>query len=315
MGKLVDSRRFNLNGTTINELVAANQRVVVYASDYVELTNSSVYAVDGSLIDNMLLGGVDSEQTRVANQIANFKTADARKAKDKLSQRFSLLSMSGDQPSIPDVAKVEFDPTSVMTNRKACAAVLNIPNATLWCPSHINDYGQLANYYSQIALDAVMTQNLGLPNAIYIAAVDVGGLIRTGTRRLTSGSATSPVCHVMQYTHCASSQPACPAGWSPSGAKEHLYTYDTDGFEHTPCALPWQAHYQCCRDPSPASRGNIGYAYADTLIAYNVRRACGGSMAGACGTLTSLLAARRAAHPLTLWEDPLTGRHSDWPPY
>lgn len=82
---------------------------------------------------------------------------------------------------IVEAAWIWFDPFVREKHTAKCAAIFNIPEMTNWCPAHLQDIAQLSNYYSQIGLDAVITDNLHYPNAIYIDAVDVNGTIRTGT--------------------------------------------------------------------------------------------------------------------------------------
>eukprot|EP00927_Polykrikos_kofoidii_P080561 TRINITY_DN77454_c0_g1_i1.p1 TRINITY_DN77454_c0_g1~~TRINITY_DN77454_c0_g1_i1.p1 ORF type:complete len:496 (+),score=62.35 TRINITY_DN77454_c0_g1_i1:134-1621(+) len=60
-----------------------------------------------------------------------------------------------------------------------------------------------------------------------------------------------------------------------------------------------------------------GYAYADTIIAYNVRRGCAatgaGVLSGTCKDLVDGLEGRRAQHPLHRWYDVAHGRQPVWP--
>ena len=74
------------------------------------------------------------------------------------------------------------------------------------------------------------------------------------------------------------------------------------------------------RTDAPASDKH-GFAYADTLILWSVRRACRGTRSesnsvrsAACEAADAALSARRALNPMLRWDDPATGRHSDWPP-
>ena len=106
-------------------------------------------------------------------------------------------------------------------------------------------------------------------------------------------------------------------------AQVHFNAYDTDGTKHGFCGLAWQDHYQCCRDVQPHETSS--YAYVDTLVAHNVRRACHNTTAAAldaaiadppaaCASLLAMIEGRRATQPLTRWDDSMTGRHSAWPP-
>ena len=78
------------------------------------------------------------------------------------------------------------------------------------------------------------------------------------------------------------------------------------------CAF-FQNHYKCCRPPI---NGAAGYAYVDTMVALNVRKACAKDVnlsATACEETIALLEQRRAQYPLSRWNDLTTGRHLDWP--
>ncbi len=65
--------------------------------------------------------------------------------------------------------------------------------------------------------------------------------------------------------------------------------------------------------------GNVqtGYAYADTIVLYNVRRICSALPVALvppeCALLTTLLAQRRALNPFATWSDPAYGRLVGWP--
>ena len=171
-------------------------------------------------------------------------------------------------------AYVYFVPFDKDDNRQKCAALMNIPNMTGFCPMYDQAAAQLANYYNQLVLDAAVEQNLGLPNAFYIDAVAEGGLIRTGVQLFPSGK-----------------MPAYP--------------------------------------PAPATgvHTTTGYAYADSILLWNVRQVCGmpadseaarqalaPETSAACTQLEALLSARRARNPLQRWSDPTYGRLLDWPP-
>ena len=57
----MDFRTTKLNETSLNDMIARNHRVAIYATDYVEFTNSSPFALDGCMIDNNLGPGVSNE--------------------------------------------------------------------------------------------------------------------------------------------------------------------------------------------------------------------------------------------------------------
>lgn len=187
-----------------------------------------------------------------------------------------------------DVALITFVPEiDKLKNEQACAASYGIPNMTTWCPSYLQASSQLFNYYTQVgsrmglcssmplvvsprelnwlvplqvSLETATQYNFTMPNAIYLDAVDYGGLIRTGT--------------------------------------ELFPTPGTTG------------------DPPPSTHNTTGYAYVDTLLYFNVRRACdvGAAPSSSCTTLLSALADRRARNPYLRWDNSPHGRCADWPP-
>jgi hypothetical protein len=251
-GLLFDRSQSQLNLTTIDELIQTNQRMIIFLSDEKNFTQGSPFSSSGCTIDNLLGDDADNETFSLPALIGQFALAGTRKAHDKALNQFFLMTMAAGAPSsqIESAAILTYDPLSGDLIRKKCARAFNIPGLTDWCPMTLQDISQLTNYYNQIALEAVITQNLDFPNAIYIDAVDESGLIRTGTQLF---------------------------GVQPN-------------IEET-----------------------TGYCYADTIIYYNILSACKEKNTLDCIKLKKQVAARRQQNPLTLWNDPETGRLVDWP--
>ena len=55
-----------------------------------------------------------------------------------------------------------------------------------------------------------------------------------------------------------------------------------------------------------------GCSYVDTLLLWNVRRACGGGST-LCNSTDAALVQRRSDNKCEKWDDPSTGRHATWP--
>jgi len=238
-GLLLDTTVSSVNETTLSQLVDRNHRLVVWASDYVETTNTSRYALDGARIDNPC----DDSISSVTQQMKDFEAGAAKRVAHKAEGRFYLYSFANSQPgdAIGDAAKLFFlnEPAiNVMKTREDCAAAYKIANMTSWCPTDLLDTSQLSNYYAQVPIwSAYMNKTWDLPNAIYIDAVDtVGGTIRTGTKRVNQ-SPTDPTCDVFKYTHCSTDQAKCDDGWTANGDKEHFTAFDSDGTKHGFCGL------------------------------------------------------------------------------
>lgn len=176
------------------------------------------------------------------------------------------------------------------------------------------DIGQLSNYYNQVIIDAALQHGWGLPNAIYIDAVDVGGTLRVGPRLLSASPRDPPTCVVFKYTSCSDHQPTCDDGYAADGTKVHFDAYDSDGTEHTVCGWAWENHYRCCRQ-EPAAQDTARYAYVDSLVLHSIQVGCGRNASiPECNALRQALKTRRSRFPLTRWDDFMTGRLDSWPP-
>jgi len=247
---LVNHQKNPLNITTISDLISHNQRVVIYASDYVEFCNSSPLALDGCLIDNSLCSGVENEPEAYKCLMNYFRDASKILAKDKALNKFFLVSMASSGPG----SELEYSflatylPFDRDANIKKCAAVFGIPGMNNWCPPDLQDISQLTNYYNQLPLEASFVNQWDLPNAIYLDALDKDGTIRTGTKLFP-------------------------------------------GMDHEVTT----------------------YAYVTTLLLRNLRKGCGTTKDGECGTLGSVLGQMRAQYPIQRWDDADHGRLTNWP--
>ena len=177
-----------LNETTFASLQQRNQRLLWFATDYEESTRSSDQAVNAMAIDNELMNvhyGVGNMEF--------LRKAGAKLAETRKENRFLLMSMAARQPrvAVEDAAKITFLPDVFRSHekyKKECAESAKIPNMTS-CPMALMDWSLLMNYYNQRVLDLAYSEgatnlNTDFPNAIYLDAVDVSGLIRTGTSKI-----------------------------------------------------------------------------------------------------------------------------------
>lgn len=217
-GLLFNRDKGDLNSTTIKEMLALNQRVVIYAADYSDFTANSTLAYDSCLIDNRLGSGVDTEIQAYASEINEFKTAAVNKVKSKAQNKLILRSMatSGGGTQIEDAFLLRyFGAINAKKNREECAATLHIPNLTDWCPPALLHINQLANYYKQLTLEEAHLKGWDIPT-IYIDAVDLDGTIRTGTTVL-GGSDTVSDHEATRYPYvdtllAANIRRACQSG-------------------------------------------------------------------------------------------------------
>ena len=161
---LVDQVKNPLHKTSLSTLQARNQRVVIYASDYAELTANSPWALDACQIDHRL--------HRRSDEINGNLTPN----------KFSLLSLAAAAPSNYSRYSYYLNQLKVFASnrQKKCAAEFKIPGMTDWCPETLVDIAYLTNFYNQSAIDLAVQYHLGLPNAIYVDAIAEGGTILTG---------------------------------------------------------------------------------------------------------------------------------------
>jgi hypothetical protein len=90
----------------------------------------------------------------------------------------------------------------------------------------------------------------------------------------------------------------------------YIDALDYDGTLRTGTTLPWGVE----KGDDVTEHKMTRYAYADTLVGYNVKLACKGREADAdCVRLTKLIDERRAKYPLVRWDDAKYGRSSSWP--
>jgi hypothetical protein len=203
-GVAADFSRSSLNATSLQTLVARQHRAVFYVADYLQMTGYAAepspaagpyFALDSCLIDNQL--GNPSGPAAVDHQRQLFAAADQRKAEDRAAQRLYLVSLVGDMNYV-DATLLRFGQLDKIPKDDAelvaeCAAGFDTPGMD-WCPETLLDGSQLANYYTQVAMDEVLAGLLagegaaaagGLPHAVYLNALGgLDGSIRTGTEVL-----------------------------------------------------------------------------------------------------------------------------------
>jgi len=189
-GKATSQR---LNETTIASMVAAGQRVVVYASDYADFTGNDTKAYDActSLSNNLPDANIADLSSSVEAWEDTFRSAPAMQRETLANDQMLLISLAGSPPadSVKDAALLSYD--AGIGKRKTtekCARVFDIPNMTDWCPRTLLDCEQMRAYYLQSVLELIVqneTDDIGFPGAIYLDALDEGGIIRTGSTLLS----------------------------------------------------------------------------------------------------------------------------------
>lgn len=186
-GVLVNNAETFVNSTSIKDMITRNHRVLIYATDYVEFTDSSIFALNGCLINNQLGPGVSDEVNGKKWEEGQFSTATTTKDENKAENKFYLMSMATGVPGDQMVGAFieKFLPGKNREANHKCVESFNIPGFNK-CPETLLDIANLENYYKQITLDETYNNMLkssngwNFPNAIYINGVDFDGTIRTG---------------------------------------------------------------------------------------------------------------------------------------
>ena len=281
-GLLVDFSITKVNETSIGTMIDRNHRVVLYVADYIEMTNSSNYALDQcSDVDNGSNNpGIFKIEQGIDWQRETYANATTRKELDKLESKFYKISLATGGSEVQAIASAlldflphfntnstnnsEFIGLNMSIVTQKCADDFNIPNMT-WCPDTLLDIAQLESYYNQIAMDEVLDHDdWSFPNGIYLNGLDRDGTVRTGTQVLWGG------------------------------------IRNKDDIDH------W----------------TTAYAYVDTIIAVNIKISCSSiskssrvdsDVSKLCHTLTNKINKRRELYPLSLWDDAAMGRSTTWP--
>ena len=272
------------NATTLAALAARNQRAFFYVADWADFTGSSSKAYDACVhLDNRLGSGIDGAPGQ--NEEAALKSELAEFA----GARATKASHK---------AENRFYLRSMATSS----------------PTQQIEYAALLHYLGGLGakgIEAKCAKLYNIPNAS-------GWCPRT----LLEESQTA------SYYKQISLEAAHRQGWDFPGAI-YLDAVTSDGAIRTgPTLLPQppadggESSNSDGDGDGDVPNGTASYAYADTLVAANLRRLCGAAALGAasdaaaadvCAALNATLAARRAQHPLRRWDDPATGRVADWP--
>ncbi|KAJ8600307.1 hypothetical protein CTAYLR_000726 [Chrysophaeum taylorii] len=176
-----------LNETSIDAMIDANERLVVFAANYEDFTGGGdAFATDCCVgISNTLKGGTISNFSKTVDDWGQtLRASEERRADLKSRNVLDLVSFAGSPPDQVVAADVAiYYGAGGRWATALCAASLGIPNVTEFCPLTLLDSSRLRNYYLQPSLDLPISNpgDYALPGAIYIDSVDLNGTIRTGT--------------------------------------------------------------------------------------------------------------------------------------
>ena len=179
-----------LNETTISQLISKNQRAVIYAGDWANFTARDPLAWDA--LAHLYNGGAGENVEDLPSSFVRwdqfYRNNRAQRAQLKSKNIFFLMSLAGSPPlavvkyaaEIAASRAVGLEPTTLL---KECAAVINIPNLSEYCPRTLGEWERLRNFYSQVFLDRVARQEYrdaySPPGAIYLDLLGFNGEIRT----------------------------------------------------------------------------------------------------------------------------------------
>ena len=312
-GLLIDTAVSQFNSTPIGDLIERSHRVVIFATDYVQFTNSSKYAIGGSNIDNWVRGeGAFDEEITLDLQRRYFQEAPILNRWAKANGKFTLMGMNteGTEDQILGAAKDRFLNRSFLQEQllklsrsllahlsqflgvfgeigaliasifmsnylNNCPAGVNIPGVTKWCPSTLLEIAQLSSYYDQMAIEETFLASFISPDDYY---------------------SDSP-------------KAALPNAF-------YLDGLDTDGTIRTGVGLAYTIPNGGDDD---TEHEYSRYAYVDTVVAYNAELACRSATrtisddGNKCKDLRKLVAQRRQSFPMQRWDDLEHGRRTDWP--
>ena len=278
--------RQEANATTLAALARRNQRAFFYVADYADFTGSSTKAYDACVhLDNRLGSGIDGAPGR----------------NEEAALTSELAEFSGARAT-----KAAHKASNTFYLRSMATS----------SPTRQIEYAALLRYLGGLGAKGIEQKCAALYN--------IPNASRWCPRTLLDESQTA------SYYKQLSLEIAHRQGWDFPGAI-YLDAVTADGAIRTgPTLLPQPPAANGEEGGSGGGGGGEGgdvpngtaaYAYADTLVAANLRRLCGGGgstqpgrvSSGVCAELNATLAARRARHPLRRWDDPDSGRVADWP--
>ena len=313
-GLLIDTTVSQFTLTPIGDLIGRSHRVITFATDYVQFTNSSKYAIDGSSMNNWVRGeGAFDEEITLDLQRGYFQQAPILNRWAKANGKFTLMGMNteGTEEQIMGAAKDRFLKRSLLQEQfltlsrsllahlsqflgisgeigafiattfmskylDNCPAGVNIPGVTKWCPSSLLEIAQLSSYYDQVAIEEAFL-----------------------------ASFISPDDYLSDF----------PKASLPNAL--YLDGLDAGGTIRTGTGLA-----DIVPDGDDDTEHEYRrYAYVDTVVAYNAQLACQSATTSSiisdhgikCRELRRIVAQRRQLFPMQLWDDLEHGRRTDWP--
>jgi hypothetical protein len=204
---LFDHGKRNLNETTYEEIVQLNSRVIIYAGEYSNFTNNSTLALPSNQIINIPTGEQHNFSLGIQEAEQTFAFSEEVLKVSKSQNQFYLVQMAGDagdQMWFATKIKYFWPFVNIKKIKKTCAELYNVPNMTEYCPMSLQANSLFKNYYHQTAFEIAVKNKWGLPNAIYLDAIDYNGTIRVGPEEFGDGLPTSDrINGKAKYTYTA----------------------------------------------------------------------------------------------------------------
>jgi hypothetical protein len=190
-GLLMDTRVSGIHKTPVSVLLERNHRVVTFATDYVDFTESSPWALDAAAtIQNTYENGdgiFRGTEPYLANHKHYFHHAKANNDAVRGHGGLTLLAMNTQGPPwlIEAAAHQRFLPLLPLSGRK-CAKNIHLDGIASWCPRTLLDVTQLSSYYNQVSINRAFEdfESSTFPMAFYLDSLDYDGTIRTGSQLL-----------------------------------------------------------------------------------------------------------------------------------
>jgi len=202
-GLLMNTTDASIFSTPLEAMLTQNYRVITFAADYTEFTDSSTHALDAARIENHYDdgNGVFSEEETMQQHLYYMGHARVNNAGAHARGHFTLLAMNSQVQNwqIMASAKKRFLGWSHDLLHR-CSSHIKIPESPHYCPEFLLDIVQLASYYNQYVFEfalpntnaTIFRTNGGdagksrtaFPNAFYLDALDFDGTVRTSSQLL-----------------------------------------------------------------------------------------------------------------------------------
>jgi len=282
---LMDHSVSTMSITPISTLLERSHRLAIYAVDYEEFTGGEQapngrFALDGCLIDNNLGPSFTNVADAKSWSEQQFGSAESHKTEDMPQQKLYLMSMAVGQPT-----------QQIVTAARMRWGALNDSAADPTATSHSQ----------QMALQRCIEAVGSPPGMLWCppSLMDLSQLDNFYEQAFLEEA----------YQNSVADKP----GWGFPHAI-YLNGLTDSGGIRTGTAIPWGADRSEGASDEGVAHADAAYAYAPTMIAYNVHKACKSAVTTdkvhykTCTALAAPYEALRKQFPLLQWDDEAYGR-------